>query len=141
MFEDLSHYDLSSLEAILGGDTFKLLPVWSTSDQAKLKMEYELATADLCNFRDVVSRSNIGGAMRQNKFDTRLHFGHFEVTVSFSDTGKGVVALNKTKDALGTAAGYGVAAAALGAVVACPILLAALPIAAIVTGGFGRDKK
>ena len=79
--------------------------------------------------------------MRKNEIKAELKFGHYTYFITVKDTGKGVVALGKTKDAFGTAAVCGATAAAIGAVAACPILIAALPIAAILTGGFGRDTR
>jgi len=131
-------YDFDAIANFAGAELNQMCAILEATAAAKIRSQLKTALGYLDSFNRSVAESAKTGAMRENKIEQTCNILKYRINISVEDTGKGVVFAKKASDMAGQAVGVGLAAAAVGAVVARPPLLGLAALGMAIFGGSRR---
>lgn len=133
-----SRYDLDALANLVGNEMPQMLYLHEIGAVAKIDNQLQTAIEELKALNGAIEKASKLGAMRENSYERTFNILKYRISVHITDVGKGVVLSQKAKDMACNAAGIGIAAAAVGAVVAFPPLLGLGALSLAIFGGSKR---
>lgn len=133
-----SKYDLDAIANLVGEEMPQMLCIHEAAAVAKINSQLETAIEELKALNLSIEKASKLGAMRENSYERTFNILKYRISVHITDVGKGVVLSQKAKDMACNAVGIGIAAAAVGAVVAFPPLLGLGALSLAIFGGNKR---